>query len=429
MHIQQIKIENVRNVRLFEWSLGEGELAGWHVLLGDNGSGKSTILKAISLALVGPENAHALRQDWAKWVYRGVKSAIVTLEMLPHKDYDKADGQPLKNYKASIQIKEDDGLYTISRSSSSRLSPTWKKKTGWFSVAYGPFRRFGGGNPENVRLFAYNPRLAAFLSVFGEDVALSETIVWLIDLHTKQLENRREGKLLDAVRKFMSQDDFLPHQAKLQEISSSGVFFEDANGNSITVENLSDGYRSILSMTFEIIRQLQAIYDTDDLFNEDYTQIKMPGVVLIDEIDAHLHPTWQKRVGHWFRQHFPQMQFIVTTHSPFVCQAVSSKDEEGNVVEQGSVWRLPKPGTEEKVTRIKGIELDRLIYGDILEAYSTQLFGLDETRSKIGQELQKELAELNLKEIFADLKPDEIERQRELRAMLPTSANNTPEEA
>ena len=45
------------------------------------------------------------------------------------------------------------------------------------------------------------------------------------------------------------------------------------------------------------------------------------GVVLIDEVDVHLHVSWQRSIGFWLKKHFPNVQFIVTTHSPFVCQA------------------------------------------------------------------------------------------------------------
>ena len=45
--------------------------------------------------------------------------------------------------------------------------------------------------------------------------------------------------------------------------------------------------------------------------------------MLIDEIDAHLHIAWQKRIGFWLKEHFPNIQFIVMTHSPFVCQAAN----------------------------------------------------------------------------------------------------------
>jgi len=123
----------------------------------------------------------------------------------------------------------------------------WSSGSGWFSAAYGPFRRFSGGNQEYSKLFYSNPRLAAHLSIFGEDVALSEAVEWLKELNYKSLEKRPEGQLLGPITKFINQDGFLPHQVQLREISSEGVLFSDANENTISVENLSDGYRSILN--------------------------------------------------------------------------------------------------------------------------------------------------------------------------------------
>jgi predicted ATP-binding protein involved in virulence len=114
-------------------------------------------------------------------------------------------------------------------------------------------------------------------------------------------------------------EGFLPFGAKLDRVSSKAVQFLDGDGYQVNIEDLSDGYRSILSMTLELIRQLAAEYGPMQIFSPDGTQIVVPGVVLVDEIDVHLHPTWQRRVGLWFREHFPQIQFIVTTHSPLVC--------------------------------------------------------------------------------------------------------------
>ena len=67
------------------------------------------------------------------------------------------------------------------------------------------------------------------------------------------------------------------------------------------------------------------------------------GVAAIDEIDAHLHPAWQQRIGDWFVEHFPETQFFVTTHSPIICRAAR----------RGSVWLLPVPGSDEQPRRIK----------------------------------------------------------------------------
>jgi len=71
-------------------------------------------------------------------------------------------------------------------------------------------------------------------------------------------------------------------------------------------------------------------------------------------------PTWQRRIGQWFRAHFPNVQLILTTDSLLVYHAA----------EEGSVWRLPSSGSDEGGRFLGGPERARLIYGDISEAYT-----------------------------------------------------------
>ena len=68
MHIRDIQIRNVRSLRSHRWSFARTKCAGWHVVLGDNGSGKSSFLRAIALALVGAGRAEGLRQSWNAWL-------------------------------------------------------------------------------------------------------------------------------------------------------------------------------------------------------------------------------------------------------------------------------------------------------------------------------------------------------------------------
>lgn len=249
--------------------------------------------------------------------------------------------------------------------------------------------------------------------MFDESVALTEGLRWLQQLQFKKLEGDPEGDLLGPLKEFINQPEFLPHQARLENITSKEVMFVDGNGYRVPVEELSDGYRSILSMTFELIRQLAATYGPKRVFHpKDPTKVDVPGVVLIDEVDAHLHPTWQRRVGLWFREHFPKLQFIVTTHSPLVCQAA----------EVGTVWRLPKPGTDEEARQVTGVELDRLLYGNVLDAYGTGLFGEGVSRSQASKNRLERLAALNLKEARKGLTAAERKEQKALRASQPTAA-------
>lgn len=203
--------------------------------------------------------------------------------------------------------------------------------------------------------------------VFGENVALTEGLYWLRELNYKKLEHAHSpaGGLLHRLMRFVNQEGFLPHSIKLKKVTSEGVEFEDANGFPVPVEELSDGYRFVLSMTFELIRQLSRHYSEDQIFDVQNLRVIVPGVAMVDEMDAHLRPTWQKKVGFWFTEHFPKFQFIVTTHSPLICQASA----------KGSIFLLPRPGTEEEGRILEGADCDRLVYGDILDAYSTEAFG------------------------------------------------------
>jgi hypothetical protein len=424
MYLNSVSIENVRSIREFAWEVPQKKFTGWHVIIGDNGSGKSSVLRAIALALVGPTEALALREDWNDWLRRDQAAGSVRLYFDHNKDLDKFSGKGRTVEKWLLEVllrfKRTDGSVKLSKGKVD-LDPSrhiWGGKSGWFCASYGPFRRFTGGDKDYEKMFYSNPRLARHLSIFEESVALTESLQWLQDLRFKQLEKSSEGDLLESLKRFVNQPDFLPHNARLQEISSQGVFFVDGNGCEVLIDDLSDGYRSMLSMTFELIRQLAATYGPDRIFDpEDASRVTAPGVVLVDEVDAHLHPTWQRTVGYWFCRHFPNMQFIVTTHSPLICQAA----------ELGSVYRLPRPGSDEPGEMIEGDELHRLIYGNVLDAYSTGAFGTDVTRSPSALKKLHRLAALNLKELKESLTKQERRERDQLRSVMPTAAYTVPE--
>jgi predicted ATP-binding protein involved in virulence len=87
-------------------------------------------------------------------------------------------------------------------------------------------------------------------------------------------------------------------------------------GEALYLDQLSDGERSILAIVADLVRRLS-------LANPDIPDPLLgAGVVLIDEIELHLHPTWQRKVIEKLRTTFPNIQFIATTHSPFVIQSL-----------------------------------------------------------------------------------------------------------
>ena len=86
---------------------------------------------------------------------------------------------------------------------------------------------------------------------------------------------------------------------------------------SCDVGQLSDGERGVLALVLDLARRLsQANPSLDDPLSEGHA------VVLIDEIDLHLHPKWQRQIVHNLTKTFPRCQFIATTHSPQVVASV-----------------------------------------------------------------------------------------------------------
>lgn len=420
MYLRKVEIENIRSIARFEWEAPPEDPAGWHVLIGDNGSGKTTILRSIALALLGRnEEAHRLRQDFRQWVRHQQQQGKIDLQLQHDPDFDPQDAVRLdRAVRLGVTLYAEYG----GRAILAFADQAYDAGRGWFSASYGPFRRFVGDDEEDREIARTSPRLARHITLFGDRYALSGCVPWLITLTHKKLAARSQGagedhpdiRALNAVVAFINQPGFLPHGTRLSEITAEDVYFLDGNGATVTLQELSDGYRSVLGMTLELLRQLLGAYDLDHVFDPARpTQVSAPGVVLIDEVDAHLHPTWQRDIGFWMRKHFPRIQFIVTTHSPIVCRAAV----------KGSVYRLPGPGTDESARRIEGPELDRLLYGNVLEAYGTGIFGADVTRSQEGERLMHRLAELNVKELDQGLTPDEADEQERLRAAMPTAAH------
>jgi hypothetical protein len=419
VHLGRVLLENIKSMPALDWNReSDADLAGWHVVLGGNGAGKSTLLRAIALGLSGPQGAAALRIDPTLVLRTGAEhgQVTVTARASPWDIYSGSGARHSGWLVATLDFQRNGERVEIAgREGADRH--LWGSGEGWFSASYGPFRRFQGGDKDLEKLYYSYPKVARHLTLFGENVALSECTDWLKHLKFRELENQRagdpgggkEGRLLGKLLAFINQSQLLPHGATMAEVGADGVFFNDGAGTRVSVEELSDGYRSVLSMTFELLRQLEQTWLNASLFNEKL-EIEAPGVVLIDEVDVHLHPAWQRDIGRWFTSRFPNFQFIVTTHSPLICQSAV----------KGSIFRLPVPGSDDVPRFIEGLERDRLLYGNVVDAYSGLGFGRVPTRSDEGMAKLERLAELEDKALDADLDDEERAERERLLQMFPT---------
>jgi hypothetical protein len=156
------------------------------------------------------------------------------------------------------------------------------------------------------------------MSQFDEDEALSTFERWLVHLDYRSARSEdpiasRHKELGIAVLNAL-----LPEGAEFDEVTLEGRIRYRVGGRSVPTISLSDGYRSILAMAGDLIwRLLQAFPSSQHPHQEE-------GVVLIDELDIHLHPAWQREIAGWLRRQFPNLQFIVATHSPMVAAGAGS---------------------------------------------------------------------------------------------------------
>jgi predicted ATP-binding protein involved in virulence len=134
-------------------------------------------------------------------------------------------------------------------------------------------------------------------------------------------QNRRESPIFKTVKQAMigcvEDAQNLYFDANLGE-----VIVELANGTQ-PLSNLSDGQRCMLAMVGDIAQKSAKL--NPQLGASALRET--PGIVLIDELDLHLHPRWQRRVIEDLRRTFPAIQFICSTHSPFLIQSLRSGEE------------------------------------------------------------------------------------------------------
>jgi len=423
MYIKEVKIENIRSISNFEMEFEKP--AGWHVIIGDNGSGKSSLVKTIALGLIGQNQIGGLRQNWIKWLKKGQKNGGINLDIniqgnLNFKESVYPANHNLK-VKLSLHSLEENVLLEESYDYGKKPIPIHEFKG--FSCGFGPFRRFNGGNESWNEMFTNNSfsRLASFLSLFDESVALTQIEKWIKELDYEGLkfsQNSSNGDedpriVLNGLKILINDSGFLPNNSKIFGLDGA-IEIMDGTGNIHEISDLSDGFRSILSLTFELIRQSLVYFSPSQVFGNMHSKqphIPIKGVVLIDEIDAHLHPTWQTRIGQWFTKYFPNIQFIVTTHSPLICRAA----------ENGTIWRLAAPGSNEESGEVTGIDRERLIYGNVLDAFGTEVFGKSVSISKSSNEKLKRMGELNIKSLLGDKMSKKEETELfDLKSVFPT---------
>lgn len=422
MQISEVKIRDTKTFsgrREVNLVFQSPDLPRWIVVAGRNGAGKSTFLQAVALAVAGPSAARSLLETFSGWINNEseIAQAGVRLQFSNSDGFASGGRKPSFSPWASLSWKRaPEGPEPLIENA--RLGGNWtpqrgpwsENPQGWFLAGYGPFRRLSPAASEAQRLMMTAGRPASLASLFREDASLSESVRWLQAIYLKRLEGDQEAETTEGTVLQLLNDGLLPNGMKVDRVTSEGLWVSSHNKDAVPLLAMSDGYRVVTALVLDLIKQILETYKTvrSQVVGASVT-ILNEGVVLIDEIDVHLHVEWQQRIGFWLKKHFPNIQFIVTTHSPFICQAA----------DPGGLVRLPTPTEDRPAEIVTGQRFSRIVNGSVDDALLSDLFGLEHSYSDPSSELRAKVRHLEGKAARKRLRSTEQAELESLQAELP----------
>ena len=321
MRITSLKLANVRTIEAAEFRFQPG----FNLIVGVNGVGKTTVLDALCVCLSAyvkqanqlPGRGEAFTSDdirvgaGALGVECNVQIGPTAYRYLVHKPRETSVPQK----KAGMPREQ---VYDTPKNASF-LGDLPQVATGSepygrsLAVMYSTNRAVPSERAPG-RSVAAGGTMAAFADAFASrELRLGEFSHWMRVQEVLRSENASADKALAAFEDAVSR--FLPEYRNLRVDDNGGrrQLLIDRGRSTVAVWQMSDGERSTLALVLDLTRRLvQANPEMSDPLAE------AEAVVLIDEIELHLHPTWQRQIVRKLTATFPRCQFIATTHSPQV---------------------------------------------------------------------------------------------------------------
>ncbi|WP_439697396.1 AAA family ATPase [Mucilaginibacter sp. AW1-7] len=384
MYISYLEIENIKcfgKKQKLDLKSIDGTISPWTLILGNNGVGKTTLLKCVAWMDTAEETDKKKKNDAKiKGDKIAVKSSMDALES--DTDYEqlaRIGGEVISTVKAQMTIgtelgsipKESDFLeYSISfKTNNGKLEEVTPTLTGVdefhapYIYGYSAGRHMELKNTERLELA--DP-VGNLFSETGELFDAEDQLLNYDYTAIQEGPNAKEAIFLENIKTLLV--SLLPGVESTKSIKTYAktrtVKIKTTDGE-VPLNNMSLGYKTMVAWIVDLA--LKMLAQNPDSKNP----LEEPAIVIIDEIDLHLHPSWQRLIREKLTGTFKRTQFICTAHSPFMAQA--SEAENLCVLNRGENEVL----IQNEPLIVKGWRLGQIV--------TSELFGLGSDRSPFAE--------------------------------------------
>lgn len=349
MYIRSLHVKHLKRLTdlKLDFTQPNGEPRMWTVLIGENGTGKTSILQAIALAaagslrvndLAGSSITHLLdrRSKSALEINANFKFTPASLSAKCHPllTIPPVDGLglisqvTLKSKETSLRASDRYDVELAKEVNNPLDTARATEAPAWFVIGYGVQRALpeAGGIPDLARASVDRMK-----SLFDSRATLTSTS-FLSHFGTRQKKALAYSRIL---KRAIINTEILPQDIENLEMRGQGGvkrasdliernrFHQKMGSQTFLVPAiaLAHGYQSTIAWIADLVGHILLESPNPDLGPENFE-----GLVLIDEIDLYLHPKWQSKLIPALRKTFPKLQFIVTTHSPVVLATLSPEE-------------------------------------------------------------------------------------------------------